>query len=101
MHDLDSAIDLQPELGVLWRERAVMRLHTGDTAGSIADLGQAIDRDPRDFQSWSILSEVTETKGDAQAAYAAWQKVLTLDPQAVDADHRLQLLKRKALGEPA
>jgi predicted Zn-dependent protease len=101
VQDLDSAIDLQPELGLLWRERAVMRLHTGDVAGAIADLGQAIDRDQRDFQSWSILSEITESKGDNDAAYAAWQKVLTLDPQAADAQKRLDTLKRKALGAPA
>ncbi len=101
VEDLDSAIDLQPELGILWRERAVMRLHSGDTAGTIADLGQAIDRDPHDFQAWSILSEITESKGDATAAYAAWQKVLAIDPQAADAAKRLDLLKRKALGEPA
>ncbi len=101
VRDLDSAIDLQPDLGVLWRERAVMRLHSGDTAGATADLGQAIDRDPHDFQAWSILSEVTESKGDPAAAYAAWRKVLAIDPHAADADKRLQLLKRKALGEPA
>ena len=101
VHDLDSAIDLQPDLGILYRERAVMRLHSGDTAGSITDLGSAIDRDPRDFQAWSILSELTQSKGDAAAAYAAWQKVLAIDPNAEDAHKRLDLLRRLALGEPA
>ncbi len=100
VHDLDSAIDLQPELGVLWRERAVMRLHSGDNHGAIADLGEAINRDPRDFQAWTLLSEITESTGDAAAAYAAWQKVLAIDPQAADAGKRLDLLKRKALGQP-
>ena len=101
VQDLDSAIDLQPDLGILYRERAVMRLHSGDVAGSIDDLGHAIDREPRDFQAWSILSEVTESKGDAQAAYAAWRKVLAIDPRSEDAGKRLDQLRRKALGEPA
>ena len=77
-----------------------MRLHTGDTAGAIADLGQAIDRAPNDFQAWSLLSDITESAGDARAAYAAWQKVLAIDPKALDADKRLDLLRRKALGQP-
>ena len=78
-----------------------MRLHTGDTAGAIADLGQAIDRNASDFQAWSLLSDITQSKGDAQAAYAAWQKVLAIDPQALDAAKRLDDLRRKALGQPA
>ena len=100
VQDLDSAIDLQPNLAILWRERAVMRLHSGDTHGAVADLGEAINRDPRDFQAWSLLSEITEQSGDANAAYAAWQKVLAIDPHALDAAKRLDLLKRKALGQP-
>ena len=98
--DLDSAIDLQPDLAILWRERAVMRLHSGDNHGAIADLGEAINRAPRDFQAWTLLSEITESTGDASAAYAAWQKVLAIDPQAANAAKRLDLLKRKALGQP-
>ncbi len=101
VEDLDSAIDLQPDLGILYRERAVMRLHTGNITGSISDLGRAIDHEPRDFQAWSILSEMTESKGDNNAAFAAWQKVLLIDPQSEDAQKRLDLLRRKALGQPA
>lgn len=101
LDDLDSAIDLQPEIGSLWRERAIARVHAHDAAGAVTDLGHAIDLDPRDFLAWETLSRVLEVKGDARGAYAAWQKALALDPQADDAKARLDLLRRKALGERA
>lgn len=99
--DLGAAIDLQPELGPLWRERGIARFRAGDLAGADADLGRAIDIDRRDFLAWSTLSLVLEHQGNLPGALAAWQRVLTIDPHAADAQHRLDTLTRKAQGEHA
>ncbi len=99
--DLDSALVLQPDSALLWRERAIARVHLGDLDGAIADLGQAIDRDNRDETAWATLSRVTELKGESKGAYAAWQRVLSLDPVVPDGAARLDRLRRKAFGEPA
>lgn len=99
--DLDSAIDLQPELGSLWRERGIAKLRAGDAKGAASDLGHAIDLDPRDFLAWTTLSLALEASGNATGAYAAWQKVIAIDPHAANAEGRLDTLRRKALGERA
>ncbi len=99
--DDDSALALQPELGLLWRDRAIARVHSGDLAGAVSDLGAAIDRDHGDVAAWRTLSEIEEIRGNAAAAYAAWQHVMTLDPETAGGAARDDVLKRKALGTPA
>ena len=99
--DIGAAIDLQPALGPLWRERGIARFRAGDATGAAADLGHAIDIDNRDFLAWSTLSLVLEQRGNLAGALAAWQRVLAIDPHAADAQHRLDTLTRKAQGEHA
>ncbi len=99
--DLDSALVLQPDSVLLWRERAVARVHTGDLDGAIADLGEAIDRDSRDEAAWNALSRITELHGEPKGAFAAWQRVLILEPAVPDGALRLDELRKKAFGEPA
>lgn len=101
IEDLSSAIDLQPELGTLWRLRAEARFASGDRRGAVSDLGQAIDREPRDFLAWQTLSDVTQESGDYTGSLAAWQRLLLIDPHAPQAARRLDLLRRKALGNRA
>ena len=99
--DLDSALVLQPDSVLLWRERAIARVHAGDLDGAIADLGEAINRDSRDEPAWEALSRVTEIKGEEKGAFAAWQRVMTLEPAIPDGEPRLERLRKKAFGEPA
>ena len=99
--DISAAIDLQPELGPLWRERGLAKLRAGDATGAAADLGHAIDVDNRDFLAWTTLSLALEHQGNMPAALAAWQRVLAIDPHAADAQRRLETLTRKAQREHA
>ena len=99
--DIGSAIDLQPELGALWRERGIARLRAGDNGGAAGDLGHAIDIDPRDFLSWISLSVALEHAGNTEGAIAAWKRVLLIDPHAENSQSRLQMLTREAEGEHA
>ncbi len=99
--DIGAAIDLQPELGPLWRERGLAKLRAGDARSAAADLGHAIDIDNRDFLAWSTLSMALEQQGNTAAALAAWQRVLAIDPHAEDGRKRLDTLKRREEGEHA
>ncbi|TLU72071.1 hypothetical protein [Lichenicoccus roseus] len=99
--DLDDALALQPDSALLWRERAAAHDLDGDLDAAVQDLGGSISRDASDVLAWQALSAVEEQRGNATAAWRAWQHVLTLDPMIVDGGHRLDQLRRKALGQPA
>ena len=45
------------------------------------------------------LSHIAEDHGDWKGAYAAWQKVIDIDPKTPDGAKRLADLKRRAFGD--
>ncbi|BAK84497.1 hypothetical protein GLX_20850 [Komagataeibacter medellinensis NBRC 3288] len=100
VQDMDDALLLQPEVEVLWRNRAQARLVARNLDGAVADLGVALHHDGRDVMAWKILEDTEEQRGDWQAAWKAWQHVLQLDPTTPDADHETQKLRLKAFGQP-
>ncbi|WP_415462774.1 tetratricopeptide repeat protein [Acetobacter orientalis] len=95
-----DALALQPDKAILWRSSAQMRLVAGDLNGAVKDLGSALQRDPKDSQSWSLLATVEEHRNDGPAALKAWQKVLELNPMADKNHKRLDALHIKAFGQP-
>lgn len=100
VEDMGDAIALQTDQAILWRSRAQMRLVAGDLAGAVQDLGAALQRDPKDAQSWNLLATVEEHRNDGQAALKAWQKMLELNPMADKNHKRLDALRIKAFGQP-
>ena len=99
--DLDDAVGLQPDNALLWRERGAARAADGDLDGAVADLGGALSRDPADALAWQSLAAAEQDRSSWMAAYKAWQHVLSLDPQVHDGARQLDLLRRRAFGQPA
>jgi tetratricopeptide (TPR) repeat protein len=95
----DGAIALQPGVAEAWHGRAMARFHLGDAVGAVADMQQALQREPRDFSALSDLSRVAEGQGNWKGALAAWQKVLEIAPHTPGAAGRLRDLERKANGQ--
>lgn len=94
-----DAITLAPEVAEAWRQRAIARHHAGDSAGAIQDLQETLKREPRDFAAFRSLAEIASAREDWKSAFAAWQKVMELDPKTPGGEARLKELKRKAFGE--
>ena len=97
---VDDALVLAPDYPETWLRRAVVRLHLGDYRGAIRDIEAVLAREPRHFVALQTLSHIAEAQGDWKGALAAWKKALEIDPRAADGQERLQLLQRRALGEP-
>ncbi len=94
-----DAITLQPTMSEAWYQRALARYRAGDMTGTIQDLEQTVQLEPRDFPAFRTLSQIAEARDDWKGAYAAWEKVMELDPKTAGGEERLRMLKRKALGE--
>jgi cytochrome c-type biogenesis protein CcmH/NrfG len=94
-----DAITLQPDVAEAWHQRALARYHAGDVNGAIHDLEETVRLEPRDFSAFRTLADIATARDDWKGAYAAWQKVMELDPKTPNGEERLRLLKRKAVGE--
>ncbi len=99
LEDFSAVIALQPDLAEAWRQRGEARVEAGDTAGAIADLSEAVRREPREFLAYRTLSRLAETRGNWKAAYNSWMKLLSFDPKTPGGKQHLKELRRKALGE--
>lgn len=99
LDSFSDAITLQPDVAEAWHQRALARYHAGDVNGAIHDLQETIKLEPRDFLAFRTLTEIAAAREDWKGAYAAWQKVMELDPKTPGGEERLRLLKRKAVGE--
>ncbi len=100
LDDMDDAIELQPDQGVLWRERALVHATQDDGDAAVADLGGALARDPSDVLSWSALSGVETGRGQPRQAYEAWEHVLQLDPAIAGGASTLRRLHHQMVGDP-
>jgi cytochrome c-type biogenesis protein CcmH/NrfG len=94
-----DAITLAPDVAEAWHQRAIARYHAGDVVGAIRDLQETVTREPRDFAAFRTLADIATAREDWKGAYAAWQKVMELDPKTPGGDERLRELKRRAVGE--
>ena len=99
VNSFSDAITLQPDVAEAWHQRALARYHGGDVNGAIRDLEETVRLEPRDFSAFRTLADIATAREDWKGAYAAWQKVLEIDPKTPGGDERLRLLKRKAFGE--
>ena len=97
--DLDAALLLDPAYVEALNVRAAARLLNGDARGAVADAGAALKLDGRAFSALQTLSRALEAVGDWGGALAAWRQSLTLDPRTHEAQERLQVLRRRAVGE--
>jgi tetratricopeptide (TPR) repeat protein len=96
---LSDAITLQPDHAEAWHQRAIARFHAGDVPGAIHDLEETVRLEPRNFAAFRTLSEIAASQEDWKNAYAAWQKVLEIDPKTPGGAEKLRDLRKHALGE--
>jgi tetratricopeptide (TPR) repeat protein len=97
--DFTDAITLDPNLAEAYHQRARARFAAGDVPGAIADIEQTLKHEPRDFAALRTLAAIAESRKDWKGAYAAWQKLLAIDPMTAGGEDKLKDLRRLALGD--
>ena len=99
LDDLNAALDLDPNQAEAWHQKALVHFHMGDVNAAVRDIEQALRLQPRHFGALQTLSRIAEERKDWKGAYAAWQKVLDIDPHTPNGQDRLRELKRHAFGQ--
>jgi tetratricopeptide (TPR) repeat protein len=78
---LDRVIALQPDWAEAWNRRATAFFLLEDTASAMADLRQALTREPRHFGAWAGLGHIYIAGGDKARALDAYRKALAINPR--------------------
>ena len=97
--DFDGVLALAPDIAEAYDQRAVARFQQGKFEGAIADLEETLKREPRNFMAYRHLAEIAEARQDWPGAFAAWQKLIAIDPKTPGGEQKLDRLRRRAQGE--
>ncbi len=63
------------------------------------DIEETLHREPRFFPAFRTLAGIAESRQDWKGAYAAWTKLLEIDPKTPGGAEKLKDLKRRAFGD--
>jgi tetratricopeptide (TPR) repeat protein len=83
-----QALDLDPDLAVIYRRRSLARLSQEDLAGAEADALSALRLDPNEWQARSVLGSCLGARGESKASLEAFQAAFKLAPP----EHHPELL---------
>ncbi len=102
---MDAAIELfgqviekAPRFAEGWNKRATAYFLADDLASSVRDIERTLALEPRHFGAISGMGLIFLQSGDHAGALDAFEKVLTVNPQAIGAQMRVQALREKLGG---
>ena len=93
-----AAIDFDPELAQAYQLRATAYYQTGYTGPALADLGTALELEPRHFIAMSGLATLLEEMGNPEAALEVYRAVLAIHPTDPDIGQAVALLEQSMRG---
>lgn len=95
---LTALTDHAPDFAAGFQARADAYYAAGAFGPAIADLGRALELEPRQFQALTQLAAILEEMGQDDRALAAYRQSLTIHPHQQEAIDGAARLERKALG---
>ncbi|HEY4192351.1 MAG TPA: hypothetical protein VGM46_06865 [Mesorhizobium sp.] len=96
---LDQVTTLDPTYAEGWNRRATVHFMMKSYGKSMADIGQALELEPRHFGALSGMAQIMADTGHKQSALAAWQRVLALYPMMRSAQNEVSTLSEELAGE--
>ena len=77
---LDAIIELKPDYAEAWNRRATMYFTKKDYGHALADIAQALAREPRHFGALTGLGMILQEMGEDKRALQAFRRALEIDP---------------------
>jgi tetratricopeptide (TPR) repeat protein len=95
---LTALTDHAPDFAAGFQARADAYYAAGQFGPAVADLGRALELEPRQFQALTQMGAMLEEMGHDDRALAAYRQSLTIHPHQQEAIDGVARLERKALG---
>lgn len=103
--DLDEAliastelVELDPDFAEAWNKRATIHYLMGDLNSSVEDIHRTLQLEPKHFGAISGLGLIFLRKGNLSAALEAFEQVLRITPQSINARRSVEQV-RSQIGE--
>jgi len=80
LNDFNKVIELKPEYGKAYGQRAILRLVTNDQSGALKDLDSAIAHNFKDDSIYSLRGQLRWQTGELNAALSDLDESLKLNP---------------------
>jgi tetratricopeptide (TPR) repeat protein len=95
---LDDIVAIKPDYVEAWNERATIYYLKDDYAHAIADIGEVLAREPRQFGALSGLGLLLQELGDDKDALKAYRDALKIDPHLEHIPDMVRELSEKVEG---
>lgn len=95
---LTALTDHAPDFATGWHTRAAAFATIGQFGPAIADLGRALELEPRHFPALTQLGVIMEEIGDTEAAQTAYRESLKIHPHQQEALDGVSRLEQDARG---
>jgi len=89
--------DAYPEYAEGWNKRATIYYLVGNYDKSVSDIHETLKLEPKHFGAISGLGLIFQRRGNLEAALTAFEQVLTISPQSINARRNAAMI-RKELG---
>lgn len=86
-------VENYPDYSEGWNKRATVYYLMGNFDASVADIGETLRLEPRHFGAISGLGLIFRAKGDLEASLDAFEQVLRISPQSLNAQRSVADLK--------
>lgn len=97
---LTNLVNLAPDFAEGWSARATAHFHNGEAGAALADLAEAVAREPRHYTAYIGLGVIFEQLGEKQRAAQAYRKALAIHPNLETARKAIDRLSPDAEGRP-
>lgn len=77
---LDELVAANPDWAEAWNQRATIRFMQGDLPGSLADVEETLQREPRHFGALAGMALILTQQGRIEQAQAILRKAVDIDP---------------------
>lgn len=94
----DALIEQNPEFAEGWNKRATVHYLMGNVKSSVEDIHRTLQLEPRHFGAISGLGLIFLKQGNLSAALEAFEEVLKISPQSVNAQRSVEQV-RSQIGE--
>ncbi len=88
-------IDLDARFAEAWNKRATVHYLMGDYGASVKDIDRTLELEPRHFGALSGLGLIMVAMENEEAAIAAFEATLAVNPFAAGAEQNLQALRAR------
>ena len=92
-----QVIEQEPGYSEGWNRRATIRYYTRDYKGSLADIQQTIQLEPRHFGAIWGLGMILSSQQRYADAIDVFERLLEIKPSAADAEARIELLRAELI----